>query len=105
LKLQIGESWMARNVGAVKLSSIEIQNPSGGRNVTGRELTATAKGVSVDEMETMTPSIKKDYGPLAESAWEMLIESKRRNAQHIEGINRLDALRKGLKTGPMQELR
>jgi len=103
--VNLAKIWMARNVGAVKLSSIEIQNPSGGRNVTGRELTATAKGVSVDEMETMTPSIFEDYGPLAESAWEMLIEGKRRNAQHTEDMNRLDDLRKGLKTGPMQELR
>jgi hypothetical protein len=93
------------NQGTGIMNTIEIQNPSGGKNTTTRELKATSKGLSVGEMETMTPSIKKDYGPLAESAWEMLIEGKRQRAQHTEDMNRLDDLRKGLKTGPMQELR
>jgi len=84
------------NQGTGIMNTIEIQNPSGGKNTTTRELKATSKGLSVGEMETMTPSIKKDYGPLAESAWEMLIEKARVNARHAEVLEQADAAMKGL---------
>jgi hypothetical protein len=86
------------------VNTIEIRNPSGGKNTTTRDLKAVSKGLSADEMEKGTLTIKKQYGKLAEAAWEMLIEGKRLSAQHTEHMNRLDAAQKGLKTGPMQGL-
>jgi len=78
------------------VNTIEIQNPSGGKNTTTQDLKAVSKGLSADEMEKGTLTIKKEYGKLAEAAWEMLIEGKRQSAQHTEQMNKLDNAIKGL---------
>jgi len=86
------------------VNTIVIKNPSGGETTTTQNLQIVSKGMSVDEMGADTEGIKRVYGKLAESAWEILIEGKRQSAQHTEHMNRLDAARKGLQTGPMQGL-
>ena len=95
--VNLARIWIAKNEGAIKLSSIEISNPSGGATTTGRELTAASQGLSIEELNAMTPSIKKQNGPLAESAWEMLIENKRRNENHT--MQKMDRAMKGLSNG------